>query len=139
MAASPNLPDQFSSQPIAVPIVHEQLVVDKERVETGRVRIVKQVREEVQTVEVPVTQEDVDIERVALHRPIETVPSVRHEGDTLVIPVVREELVVEKRLVLVEEIRITRKSTETIHSQDVTLRREELVIDRQSSGPDVPR
>lgn len=137
MSANPNSSAQFDPQPLSVPIVHEHLVVDKERVETGRVRIAKQVREEIQTVEVPVVREEVDVERVALHRPIEAMPSVRNEGDTLVIPVVREELVVQKRLVLVEEIRITRKTTETTESQDVTLRREELTIDRRATGQDV--
>lgn len=138
MAAAPNPADPNVSQPISVPIVHEHLVVETERVETGRVRIAKQVREEVQTVEVPVVQDEVDVERVALHRPLDAMPSVRQEGDTLVIPVVREELVVEKRLVLVEEIRVTRKRTERSQSQDVTLRREELVVERQPGGPDVP-
>jgi len=137
MAANPKLPERPSPPPISVPVVHEHLVVDKERVETGRVRIAKQVREEVQTVDVPVAQEEVDVERVAVHRPVEVMPSVRHEGDTLVIPVVREEVVVQKRLVVVEEIRITRKRTETTQTHDVTLRREELVVDRQPAGPDV--
>ena len=137
MASDPNSPERFDPQPISVPIVREHLIVDKERIETGRVRIAKQIREELQMVEVPVAREEVNIERVTLHRPIEAVPPVRHEGDTLVIPVVREELVVEKRLVLVEEIRITRRVTEATHSQEVTLRQEELVIDRKATGSDV--
>jgi len=36
-------------------------------------------------------------------------PQVRHEGEVMVVPVVQERLVTHKELVLVEEIRLTRR------------------------------
>lgn len=137
MAANPLTPELNSAPLAAIPVVHEELVVGKERVETGRVRVVKRVHEAVQTVDVPLIHEEVEVERITLQRPVDAIPPVRHEGDTLVIPVVREELVVEKRLVLMEEIRITRKKTTISQPQEVTLRREELVVDRQPTEPEV--
>ncbi len=54
-------------------------------------------------------QEGYTIERVKVERLILEPVSQRQEGDTLILPVVEEVLVVEKRLMLREEIRITRK------------------------------
>jgi hypothetical protein len=46
----------------------------------------------------------VQIDRIVAEPPVQ-----RQEGDTLILPVVEEVLVVEKRLMLREEIRITRR------------------------------
>lgn len=137
MAANSSTPEHALASMASVPVVQEELIVGKERVETGRVRIAKQVREELHTVDVPVVREEIDIERVPVNAPVEAMPSVRHEGDTMVIPVVREEVVLQKRLVLVEEIRVTRKQSTARHTQDVPLRREELVVERLPTGPEV--
>jgi stress response protein YsnF len=57
-------------------------------------------------------------------REVDTAPEPRYEGDTLIIPVVEEMLVTEKRLLLREEVRITRRQrTEQAEIRDV-LRRE---------------
>jgi hypothetical protein len=53
-----------------------------------------------------------------------------HDGDTLVIPVLRETVVVEKRLFLVEEVRITRTAVRERVQQPVTLRAEQIEIER---------
>jgi len=57
-------------------------------------------------------------------------PPVRHEGNTMIIPLLEEVLVVEKRLMLREELRVTRTQTEFHAPQQVTLRREEITVDR---------
>ena len=54
---------------------------------------------------------------------------MRSEEDTLIIPVLEEVLVVEKRLLLKEEVRITKRE-ETHTPQRVTLRREEAAVER---------
>ena len=55
---------------------------------------------------------------------------MRQEGDVLVIPVLEEVIVLQKRLMLKEEIRITKRSQQTIEPQVVTLRREEIVVEQ---------
>jgi hypothetical protein len=54
-------------------------------------------------------RDDYSIERVKIGKFIPEPVSQRQEGDTLVLPVVEEVLVTEKRLMLREEIRITRR------------------------------
>jgi len=55
---------------------------------------------------------------------------MREEGNTLVIPVLEETLVLEKKLLLREEIRITRTRREQRRREHVPLRRECAVIER---------
>ena len=79
-------------------------------------------------------RERVEIERIAVDRPIDAVPPVREEGDTTVISVVEEVLVLERRLVLKEEIRLRRVRTTEQHRETVMLREQQAVIER--SEPD---
>jgi stress response protein YsnF len=62
------------------------------------------------------------------------VPAVRVEGATTIIPVIEEQLVVEKRLVLVEEIHIIRRSETQVEQVPVTLRSERAEIEREEAG-----
>ncbi len=120
---------------IVIPVIEEQFQVHKEQIETGRVLVNKRVREETQTIDVPVTHEVVDVQRVPINQVVSEVPLSRQEGDTLILPVVREEVVTSIRLVLVEEVRITRKQEQSVDHQTVTLRHETVSIDRTNPGP----
>ena len=131
-----NLSDPSST--LVIPIIDEQLQVRTEWVETGRVRVSKQVREETQTIDVPITREVVDVQRVPIGRVVEEVPLSRQEGDTLILPVVREEVVTSIRLVLVEEVHITRRQEQTTDSQTVTTRHETIQVDREAAPTDPP-
>ena len=61
-------------------------------------------------------------------------PSISQEGDTTIIPVVEEIVVVERRLVLKEEIRVRRVSTKEQHQETVVLREQEAVTTREEVG-----
>lgn len=113
-----------------IPVVAEELHVDRRTVETGRVRIHKTVREHEETVDEPLLREDVHVERVPVNQFVEHTIDARYEGDTLIVPVFEEVLVIEKRLVLREELHITRRRTEHHQPQQVTLRHEEVNIER---------
>lgn len=120
---------------IVIPVIEEQFQVHKEQIETGRVLVNKRVREETQTIDVPVTHEVVDVQRVPINQVVNEVPLSRQEGDTLILPVVREEVVTSIRLVLVEEVHITRKQEQSVDHQTVTLRRESISVDRTDPNP----
>jgi stress response protein YsnF len=53
--------------------------------------------------------------------------------------VVEEVLVTEKRLRLVEEVRVTRRQTTHNVREQIALRREEIVIDREAAPKDRDR
>lgn len=121
------VPDQGA---LVLPVIEEQLDVQKRRVETGRVRVHKLVREREELIDEPLLREVVEVERVPVNQVVDAAVPVRQEGDTLIIPVVEEVLVVEKRLMLTEEVRIIRRQVTDRQPQHVTLRREEVQIER---------
>jgi len=59
--------------------------------------------------------------------------AVRYEGDTIIIPVLKEIAVVEKKILLVEEIRVTKTITHSEQKEEVTLRKEEINIERSET------
>ena len=122
------------AETLVVPVVEETLAIQKQAVETGRVRVHKTVTERQEEVDIPLLREEVAVERVPVNRIVAEAPAVRTEGDTLIVPLLEEELVVEKRLVLKEELRITRRRTETHEPRQVTLRREEATVERIPTG-----
>jgi uncharacterized protein (TIGR02271 family) len=131
---NPQAPQGFSpthaGESVVTPVIVEELDVRKHTVETGRVRITKVVHEHEELVDAPVLREEVIIERVPINRYIEAPIPLRSEGDTMIISLVKEVPVVEKRLMLTEELRITRRSTEHRESLPVTLRSEEVTVER---------
>ena len=117
---------------IIIPVIEEKAVVSKELVETARVRLVKTVKEHQEMVTLPLTEEELTVERKPVDRYVEEAPAVRQEGDTTIYPVLREVLVVEKKLLLVEEIHVRRQQRTTIVSETVTLRSESVSVDRET-------
>ncbi len=102
-------------------------------VETGRVRVTKNVREREELVDEPLVREEYDVERVPVDVFVDEPVGPRQEGETLIVPVLEEVLVVEKRLLVREELRITRRQTEERETRRVTLLSEEVTVER--TGP----
>jgi stress response protein YsnF len=126
-----------------LPLVEEALRVGKRRVETGRVRISVATDAEERIVRETLRGERAEVERVAIDRELaagEAPPVARHEADgTYVLPVLEEVLVIERRLVLREEIRMRLVTTEEPVEEVVTLRRQRAEVERVpplgASGP----
>jgi uncharacterized protein (TIGR02271 family) len=125
--------DPTSGEPI--PLAREELHVSKKEVETGRVRISTRVEETTALIEEELAREDVQAEWVEVNREVDAVPEVRTEGDTLIIPLFEEVLVVEKRLVLRKELRLTRRMTTRPYQAEVPLRRMHADIERPETNP----
>ncbi len=121
---------QMARETLVIPIVVEALEVGTRDTITGTVRLKKTVHEEVVSVDQPLMQEQVQVERVAINRFLHEAAGVHTDGDTIVIPVVEEVLVVEKRLLLREEVRVTKKRLTAHHPQEYTVRRETVEVER---------
>lgn len=115
---------------VRVPLVSEQFKVDKRRPVKARVRVTMQVDQEELPISTELRHEAADIQRVPIGHVVETTPMVREEGDVTIIPVLEEILVVEKRLLLKEEIHVRRQATTSKAEQTVTLRKERADIER---------
>jgi stress response protein YsnF len=119
-----------------LPIVEEELQVDKRRVESERiqVRTVTDLAEE--AVRQKLTGEHLEVERIPIDLLIEPgsdLPRVRTEGSVTIFPVLEEVVVVEKRLRRKEEVRITKRVTTEITEIPITVRKQRAVIERLNS------
>ena len=121
---------------IVMPVIHEQAHLEKRVVETGALRVRKVVAEHDETLETTLAREEFDVERIALDRVIDAPIGVRQEGDVTIVPVIEERVVVQRQLVLKEEIRITRRRNVENAPQTVKLRREEVIVERRQAGSD---
>ena len=123
-------PRGHQDAPMVVPVLVEELEVQKRPVETGKVRITKVVHERETTVDEPLWHDRVAITRVPIQRVVEGPVPVREEHGTTIISVVEEVLVVEKRWMLREEIHIRQQRIETHQPQRITLRSEDVQVER---------
>jgi stress response protein YsnF len=114
-------------------VVREELSVEKRVVDTGRgMRIHKTVAEHPCHIDERLLRDAVEVSHVPVDRivPLDAAPSTRYEGDTLVVPVLEEVLVVERRVRIKEEIRITRTRREEHHAETVMLKSEQVSVER---------
>jgi len=122
-----------------IALAEERLRVGKREVEGGRVVVRTRIEEREEFAEVALRREDVTVERVPVDRVVETAPPVREEDGVTIIPVLEEQMVVQTRLVLKEEIRISRTSRTESFKEPVRLRSERAEVVRlEGPGGDLP-
>jgi uncharacterized protein (TIGR02271 family) len=116
-----------------LPLMEEALRVGKRRVEAGRVRVSLTTETEERLVSEMLRSDRVEVERITIDREIspgEVTPSVRNEDGVVIVPVFEEVLVIEKRLVLREEIRLRIAVSADPAEQTVSLRRQRVEVER---------
>jgi stress response protein YsnF len=119
---------------VAIPLAEETATLRRDTVVSGRVRVRTVVDWHEQEVETSLLTERVEVTTVPIGRVVDEPPRIRVEGDVTIVPVLEEEVVVERRLVLREEIHLRRLSEATPVTVPVALRRERAEIER-SEGP----
>lgn len=123
--SEPHEPD-----PATIALAAEQLRIDRREIETDRLRV------RTVTEEVPVWRSEevqrgaLDVERVAVERPVDTAPAPFERNGVLVVPIVEERLVIQKRLFVVEELHIRRRAVSQTVPVVETLRRQRAVVER---------
>jgi uncharacterized protein (TIGR02271 family) len=121
----------------------EEVRAGVRRREAGRVSASKSVRTEREVVRVPKRREEVEIERVPVEGAAREASGATEADigeDEVVLQVFQEEIVVEKRVVLKEEIRLRKRVAWDEETVEVDLRKEEVEVDDQSGreGPQEP-
>jgi len=111
-----------------VDVVEEDLTATTRPVERGEVRVHKDVIEEQASLEVPVTEEEVEITRRRVDRPITDADHAFEEG-TIEVPLRGEEVDVEKRARVVEEVEIDKTARQHTEQVSDTVRREEVHVE----------
>jgi stress response protein YsnF len=136
-------PDSTAEETV-LPLVEEALRVGKRRIETGRVRISVATEAEERLVRETLRSERAEVERVNIGHELtegEPAPIARREEDgTFILPVLEEVLVIERRLVLREEIRLRLVAAEEAIEETVTLRRQRAEVEKlpPAATADIP-
>ena len=129
-----------TNRPMVLPVIEEQVVIDRNVVETGRIRISKTVQEHEQEVNVLLQHDEVQVEHVPVNQFVADnvpLPGSRQEGDVLIVPILRE--VVVTRVLVVEELRISKRVVEEPHASTVTLRQEQIRVERSADNSVPPQ
>jgi uncharacterized protein (TIGR02271 family) len=114
-----------------IPVVEEELSVQRRRVKTGTLHVYKRVSTRQEVVDEPTRATHFDVERIQVNTIVDAPESIRQDGETTIIPVYEEVVVTETKLLLKEEIHVRRR--ESLHSnpQTVTLRKEEISVEEE--------
>ena len=115
--------------PDSVPVLEETLHVEKTARESDRLWIKTSVAERTEYVDLELLTGEAVIERVQVNRIVDTAPATREEGDIIIVPLLEEIVVVEKKLVLREEIHIRRHETVKHVREPIRLRSEQVSLE----------
>ena len=112
----------------------EELDIDKSKIQKGEVELGKEIIEEHKSVDVPVTREEVVIERKSLDNEASDSPITDEEN--IRIPVTEEKVDVGKHTVVTGEVSAHKREIEDTRHIDETLKHEEARINT-SGDPDI--
>jgi len=117
---------------IRVPVVEEELEAVKRERDAGEVRLKKEVVTEHRQIDVPVTREQVRVERVPASGRAEASSDAFTER-TETMPVREEEVEIRKRPVVKEEVRLRKERFVEQRAADAEVRREEVKVEGDES------
>ena len=117
-----------SSSSETTPVFEEKLRVAKAERDADRVTIRTIVSERTEYADIELKSSDLIVERIAINRVVDAAPSVRQEGDTVIVPVIEEIMVVERQLLLKEELRVRQQPIVQHVREPVVLRSEEVSV-----------
>jgi stress response protein YsnF len=124
-----------SDDPTTISLAEETARVALRETETGRVRVTTQTEVSTEVIRQELQGMTAEVVRVPIDRtlePGEKAPSPRTEGDVMIIPIFEEIVVVEKRIVLREELHITQRVTTETVEVPVELRKQKASVERLS-------
>lgn len=116
-----------------IQLLGEVLRVHKDRVSAGEVRFRKEVITDMQTVQVPVTREELVIERHAVDGTTAAQGTIG-EGTEIRIPLTEERASLDKSTVVREEVSVGKRAIEEVENLSGETRREELVVEDETKA-----
>lgn len=110
----------------------ERLDVDKENVKTGEVEVKKEVHEETQRIDVPVTREEVYVEKKPVDGKSANVDANgKIKDETIRVPIKEEKVEVRKKPVVTDEVEVGKRKVEETEQVTDNVKKEELHVDRE--------
>jgi uncharacterized protein (TIGR02271 family) len=118
-----------TDEEIRIPVMEEELTATVRAQEAGAVRIQKDVVAEERTLEVPVTEERVRVERRVVDRPVSAADADAFEETVIDVPLRSETVDVQKQARVAEEVVVSKEAVERTQQVSGTVRKEEVFVD----------
>ena len=118
---------------LRIPVMEEELTATVRQQEGGAVRIEKRIVEEDRVLEVPVTDEQIRVERRIVDRPVGAGETQAFEEIVIDVPLTREQVELRKQARVAEEIVVTKESVQRTERVTDTVRREEVYVDEDAT------
>ena len=122
-----------SDEEIRVPVMEEELTATVREREAGAVRIEKDVVTEEQTLDVPVTEERVRVERRVVDRPVSAADADAFEETVIDVPLRTETVDIQKQARVTGEVVVSKEAVEHTEQVSGTVRREEVFVDEDAT------
>jgi uncharacterized protein (TIGR02271 family) len=121
---------------LRVPVREEELTAVTREREIGEVRIEKDVVAEERTLQVPVTEERVRVERRVVDRPVGAADADAFQEGVVEVPIRGEEVELRKQVRVAEEVEIGKEAVQRTEQVAGTVRREEVRVAEDVVGAD---
>jgi len=121
-----------TDEEIRIPVMEEELTATVRGQEAGAVRIEKDVVTEQRTLDVPVTEERVRVERRVVDRPVSAADTDAFEETVIDVPLRSETVDVQKQARVAEEVVVSKEAVQRTERVSDTVRKEEVVVDEDA-------
>jgi uncharacterized protein (TIGR02271 family) len=121
-----------TDEEIRIPVMEEELTATVREQEAGAVRIEKDVIEEERTLDVPVTEERLRVERRVVDRPVTAADADAFEETVIEVPLRSETVDVQKQARVAEEVVVSKEAEQRTERVAGTVRREEVIVDEDA-------
>lgn len=121
------------TETVNIPVIQEEISIGTRQIDTGKgVRVRKHVTAHEEIVDVSRSEEILSVQHIEVGKIVseDELPQPRQEGNTYIIPVFEEVYVIEKKIRLKEEVRITKERKESTETQQINLNSERVEIER---------
>ncbi len=118
---------------IRIPVMEEELTATVREQEAGAVRIEKDVITEERTLQVPVTEERVHVERRIVDRPVAAGDATAFQETVIDVPLTTETVEVQKQARVAEEVVLSKEAIQRTEQVTDTVRREEVFVDEDAT------
>ena len=118
---------------LRIPVMEEELTATVRQQEAGAVRIEKDVVAEERTLEVPVTEERIRVERRVVDRPATAADAAAFEETVIDVPLRSETVDVQKQARVTGEVVVSKEAVERTEQVSGTVRREEVYVDEDAT------
>jgi uncharacterized protein (TIGR02271 family) len=122
-----------TDEEIRIPVMEEELTATVREQEAGAVRIEKDVVAEERTLDVPVTEERVRVERRVVDRPVTAADADAFEETVIDVPLRRETVDVQKQARVAEEVVVGKEAVQHTERVSDKVRKEEVFVDEDAT------